>query len=81
MQSPNNSDDSRQSSAIPRNLQTIQSHRRPSTTASSIHQPRFNPHLHLLHRAEENCPKHLTDRQRTRWLKAGKKASRNLQLV
>ena len=81
MQSPNNSDDSRQSSPIPRNLQTIQSHRRSSTTTSSTRQPRFNPHLHLLHRTEGNCSKHLTDCQLPRWLKAGKKASRNLQLV
>ena len=44
-------------------------------------QPIQNPHYHLLQRNRSNCPKHLTQRQETRWLKAGHKAQENQRLI
>jgi len=44
-------------------------------------QPIRNPHQRFLQRNKTNCPKHLTQGQETRWLKAGRKAQENQQLV
>lgn len=52
-----------------------------STTRKLSRQPRQNPHAHLLPRQEQSCPSHLTGSKRTHWLKAGKKAQRNQQLL
>ncbi|CAF3896749.1 unnamed protein product, partial [Rotaria sp. Silwood1] len=38
-------------------------------------------HKLFLERTEKNCPKHLTDPQRSRWFKTAKKAKRNAQIV
>ena len=46
-----------------------------------IQQPQSNPHERFLNRSETNCPKHLTDQQRTKWLKAGVKAQKNQELL
>ena len=81
MQSPNNPDDSSRSSEVSPSLLRNQLHQRSSTTISSTRQPRSNPHQHLLNRNKQNCPQFLTDAQRTRWLKAGRQAERNVRLV
>ncbi|CAF3328907.1 unnamed protein product [Rotaria sp. Silwood2] len=44
-------------------------------------QPITNPHKRFLTRTMENCPANLTGRQRTNWLKAGRKAQNNQQLL
>ncbi|CAF4291241.1 unnamed protein product [Rotaria sp. Silwood2] len=73
MQPPSDSDGSSPSIDYSRRSSTAQPH--------SSRQPNVNPHQHLLDRTEENCPKHLTGSKRTRYLKAGQKARKNLQLV
>ena len=45
-----------------------------------LRRPKLRPQQHL-NRTEENYPQHLTDKQRKRWLEAGKKAQQNLQLI
>ena len=81
MQSPNNSDDSSGSPEVSPLVLHNQSCRRSSTIISSTRQSRSNPQQHLLNRNEQNCPQFLTEAQRTRWFKAGRKAERNVRLV
>ncbi|CAF4548251.1 unnamed protein product [Rotaria sp. Silwood2] len=81
MQSPSNSDDSSPLIDYSRRSSTARPHRHLSTHPHSLRQPNVNPHQHLLDRTEENCPKHLTGSKRTRYLKAGRKARQNLQLI
>lgn len=45
------------------------------------HQPILNPHQHFLHRNSSNCPLNLTQSKRTKWLKTGRKAQENQQLL
>lgn len=54
---------------------------RTSTVSSSRLQPILHPHARFLNRLEENCPTHLSGKQRTNWLKAGRKAQANQQLL
>lgn len=39
------------------------------------------PNARFLHRTEAHCPSHLTGKQRSNWLKAGKKAQNNQQIL
>ncbi|CAF1317642.1 unnamed protein product [Rotaria socialis] len=45
------------------------------------HQPIARPHERFLNRTMDNCPEHLTSKQRSRWLKAGRKAQLNHRIV
>jgi hypothetical protein len=47
----------------------------------SLQQPIFHPHQHFLQRTVDNCPQHLTRRQRTKWFKTAQKATDNRQLL
>ena len=54
----------------------------PTTTnAYARLEPLLHPHARFIHRTEENCPTHLAGKQRTNWLKAGKKAQNNQQIL
>ncbi|CAF0822104.1 unnamed protein product [Rotaria sp. Silwood1] len=44
-------------------------------------QPQLNSHVRFLNRSIETCPKHLTGKKRTKWLKAGEKAQKNNQIL
>lgn len=46
-----------------------------------IRQPIRHPHQHLVSRTENNCPTHLTGKQRTHWITAGQEAQRNHHLL
>ena len=46
-----------------------------------IRQPHLNPHARFLNRSIETCPKYLTGSKQTKWLKAGKKARQNQELL
>ncbi|CAF1491589.1 unnamed protein product [Adineta steineri] len=52
-----------------------------NTYYHSVTQPHSNPHQQFLNRSEETCPPELTGSKRTRWLKAGKKAQLNQELL
>ena len=54
---------------------------RPSASSNSRLQLTLHPHSHFLNRSDENCPSHLTGKQRTNWLKAGGKAQANQHLL
>ena len=47
----------------------------------NFRQPQSNPQQRFLNRSLDNCPTHLTVKQRTKWLKAGEKARRNQRLL
>ncbi|CAF4997926.1 unnamed protein product [Rotaria sp. Silwood1] len=60
------------SSAYPSNNDLINHHPQ---------QPQLNSHVRFLNRSIETCPKHLTGKKRTKWLKAGEKAQKNNQIL
>lgn len=54
---------------------------RTSTVSSSRLQQILHPHIRFLNRSEANCPSHLSGKQRSNWLKAGRKAQENQQVL